>query len=257
MGDLLAAIVPVFVASVVECVEAWTVVVAVGLTRGWKAPLLGVAAAIGALIALVAVFGVALVERIDEHLFQAVIGTLLLLFGLRWMRKAILRYVGVIGLHDEDAAYRKTVDALGDTTRVRTRFDWIGFTIAGKTMLLEGLEIAFLVITLGASGESGYGVAIAGAAAAFIAVGVVGFTVRGPLSQVPENTLKAFVSVMLCSFGVYWVAEGFGVDWSGGAWALLYLFCFWLVVMTALVRTGRPPTGPRGRPTGSSQEVSA
>jgi uncharacterized membrane protein len=238
--DFLVAIVPVFVASVVECIEAWTVVVAVGLTRGWRAPLLGVVAAMVLIGGLVAVFGATLVDRIDEHLFEVVIGTLLVLFGLRWMRKAILRYLGVIALNDEDVAYRKTVDQLGREVMVRNRFDWAGFSIAGKTMLLEGLEITFLVITLGASGDASYPVAIVGAAAAFVLVGVVGFAVRGPLSTVPENTLKAFVSVMLCTFGVYWIAEGFGVDWSGGAWALLYLFGFWLLFMTGTVRSLRP-----------------
>lgn len=234
------AIVPVFVASVVECIEAWTVVVAVGLTRGWKAPLLGVVAAIALIGVLVAAFGATLVDRIDEHLFEVVIGTMLVLFGLRWMRKAILRYLGVIALHDEDAAYRKTVDELGRETWVRDRFDWAGFSIAGKTMLLEGLEITFLVITLGASGDASYAVAITGAVAAFVVVGAVGFAVRGPLSNVPENTLKAFVSVMLCTFGTYWVAEGFGVDWRGGAWALLYLFAYWLLFMAATVKFVRP-----------------
>jgi Ca2+/H+ antiporter, TMEM165/GDT1 family len=238
--DFVVAIVPVFVASVVECIEAWTVVVAVGLTRGWRAPLIGVVAAMALIGGLVAIFGVTLVNRIDEHVFEVVIGTMLVLFGLRWMRKAILRYLGVIALHDEDVAYRKTVDELGREVWQRDRFDWAGFSIAGKTMLLEGLEITFLVITLGASGDASYPVAITGAAAAFVMVGVVGFAVRGPLSKVPENTLKAFVSVMLCTFGVYWIAGGFGVDWAGGAYALLYLFGFWLLFMTATVRSLRP-----------------
>lgn len=236
MLDFLVALTPVFVAAVVECIEAWTVVVAVGLTRGWKAPLLGVAAAIGLIGALVAVFGVTLVDRIDEHVFEVVIGTLLLLFGLRWMRKALLRYLGIIPMHDEVVTYRETVDTLG-ARDAPSRFDWAGFSIAGKTMLLEGLEITFLVITLGASGDASYPVAIAGAALAFVTVGAVGFAVRGPLSSVPENTLKAFVSVMLCTFGVYWIAEGFGVDWAGGAWALVYLFAFWIVFMAGVVRT--------------------
>jgi uncharacterized membrane protein len=233
--DFVVAIVPVFVASVVECIEAWTVVVAVGLTRGWRAPLIGVAVAVAVIGVLVAVFGATLVERIDEHVFEVVIGTLLLLFGLRWMRKAILRYVGVIPLHDEDVKFRKTVRTLEGDELVRGRFDWAGFSIATKTMLLEGLEITFLVITLGASGDASYAVAITGAVLAFVSVGVVGFALRRPLSNVPENTLKAFVSVMLCTFGVYWVAEGFGVDWAGGSWALVYLFVFWLIAMWAIV----------------------
>lgn len=257
MIDVVVAIVPVFVASVVECIEAWTVVVAVGLSRGWKAPLLGVLAALGVIGILVAFFGVTLVDRIDEHLFEVVIGTLLLLFGLRWMRKAVLRYVGVIAMHDEDVAYRKTVDELGRTTWERTRFDWVGFSISAKTMLLEGLEITFLVITLGASGESSYPVAIAGAVAAFVVVGVVGYSARGPLSNVPENTLKAFVSVMLCSFGVFWVAEGFGVEWSGDAWALVYLFAIWAALVVVLVRFGRARLAGRRTTSVDNPEVAA
>lgn len=259
MVSFLAAIVPVFVASVVECIEAWTVVVAVGLSRGWKAPLLGVVAAVTGIGVLVALFGVSLVDRIDEHLFEVVIGTLLLLFGLRWMRKAILRYTGHIALHDEDASFKKTVDALGRTTWERDRFDWVGFSIAGKTMLLEGLEVTFLVITLGASGDASYPIAIAGAVAAFVAVGVAGFAVRGPLSNVPENTMKAFVSVMLCTFGSYWVAEGFGVDWAGDAWGLLYLFAFWMVFVAVTVRLVPGPPGgtPTPRAAASTPEVTA
>lgn len=230
----LVAVLPVFIASVVECVEAWTIVVAVGLTRGWRAPLLGVLAALVAIGALVAIFGVAVVNSIDEHLFEVVIGTLLVLFGLRWMRKAILRYVGVISLHDEDAAFRKQVAELSDEPTAQG-FDWVGFAIAGKAMLLEGLEITFLVITLGSSGTTTYSVAITGAAAAFVFVGATGFFVRRPLSRVPENTLKAFVSVMLATFGTFWVASGLGVDWFGGAWALIYLFVAWLVLLWGTV----------------------
>lgn len=250
MVDFIVAIVPVFVASVVECIEAWTVVVAVGLTRGWKAPLIGVVAAVGVIGILVAVFGVTLVDRIDEHLFQVVIGSLLVLFGLRWMRKAILRFLGVIPMHDEDVAYRKTVDELGHEHWYREGFDWVGFSIAGKTMLLEGLEIVFLVITLGTSGDASYPVAITGAIAAFITVGSVGFAIRRPLSNIPENTLKAFVSVMLCTFGVYWVAEGLGVDWAGDAWGLLYLFGFWLAFMWFTVRLFTPHARAAASPAG-------
>lgn len=230
----LVAVLPVFIASVVECVEAWTIVVAVGLTRGWRAALIGVAAALTLIALLIAVFGVAVVSAIDEHVFAIVVGTLLILFGLRWMRKAILRYVGVIPLHDEDVAFRHELDELGHAPRAGG-FDWVAFSIAGKAMLLEGLEITFLVVTLGASGTTSYPVAITGAAAAFILVGLAGMAVRRPLSRVPENTLKAFVSVMLATFGTFWVAEGLGVDWAGGAWALVYLFTAWLTLLAVTV----------------------
>lgn len=245
----VVAVVPVFIASVVECVEAWTIVVAVGLTRGWRAPLFGVAAALAVIGTLVAIFGVALVNSIDEHVFEVVIGSMLVLFGLRWMRKAILRYVGVISLHDETEAFRHQVDELAHSPAARG-FDWIGFAIAGKAMLLEGMEITFLVVTLGASGTATYPVAITGAAAAFIMVGAVGFFVRRPLSKVPENTLKAFVSVMLATFGTYWVAAGFGVEWVGGAWALVYLFVAWLALLAGTVvflRSAIPASSEQAR----------
>jgi len=249
--DFFVALVPVFVASVVECVEAWTVVVAVGLTRGWRAPLAGVVVALALIVGLVAMFGVTLVDRIDEHVFEVVIGTLLVLFGVRWMRKAILRYVGLIPLSDETVRYRKTVDTLGAES-MQPRFDWVGFSIATKTMLLEGLEITFLVITLGASGDASYPAAVSGAVLAFVTVGAVGWMARRPLTQVPENTLKAFVSVMLVTFGTYWVAEGFGVDWVGGSWALVLLFVVWAtflrttVAMARRARRQRPSTGDAG-----------
>lgn len=247
----LVAVVPVFIASVVECVEAWTIVVAVGLTRGWRAALIGVAAALSAIAVLIALFGVSVVSTIDERVFEVVVGTLLVLFGLRWMRKSILRYVGVIPIHDEAEAFRHQIDELSHSPSAKG-FDWVGFAIAGKAMLLEGMEITFLVITLGASGTASYPVAITGAAAAFVMVGAMGLVLRRPLSRVPENTLKAFVSVMLATFGTYWVAAGFGVDWAGGAWALVYLFIAWLVLMYATVgrlrliraRSPRPSEAP-------------
>ena len=243
----LVAVVPVFIASIVECVEAWTIVVAVGLTRGWRAPLYGVVAALAVIGTLVALFGVALVNSIDEHIFEVVIGSLLILFGLRWMRKAILRYAGVISLHDETEAFRHQVDELTHSPAA-LGFDWIGFAIAGKAMLLEGMEITFLVVTLGASGTATYPVAITGAAAAFVLVGAVGFFVRRPLSKVPENTLKAFVSVMLATFGTYWVAAGFAVEWLGGAWALVYLFVAWLAVLAGTVAYSRSLIPSSSRP---------
>jgi uncharacterized membrane protein len=246
--ETLVAAIPVFLASVVECVEAWTIVVAVGLTRGWRAPLVGVVAAIGVIGVLVAIFGVTIVEHVDEHLFEVVVGTLLLLFGLRWLRKAILRYSGVIALHDEDRIYREEVAVL-QAAGEGARFDWVGFVAAFKAMFLEGLEITFLVITLGTAGTTSYASAIIGAAAAFVAVGTAGYMARKPLTHVPENTLKAFVGVMLCTFGVFWAAEGFGVRWAGDAWALLYLFAVWWAIAAAgvgLVRrlVGSPTESP-------------
>ena len=244
--EFLAALIPVFLASVVECVEAWTVVVAVGLTRGWRAPLLGTFAAALVIGLLIAVFGVTLVDRIDEHVFELVVGTLLVLFGLRWLRKAVLRYSGVIAIHDEDAIYAREVEALRAAGQ-RTKFDWLGFVTAGKTMLLEGLEITFLVITLGAEGKTSFAVASLGAASAFVFVGVVGMAARRPLSRVPENDMKAFVGVMLCTFGTFWVAEGLGVEWPGDTWGVLYLFVAWAAVAFIGVRFVRSIVPARDR----------
>ncbi len=256
----LATFVPVFLASVVECVEAWTVVVAVGLTRGWRAPLLGTAVATGLIVALIAIFGVTLIDRVNEDLFRVVVGTLLLLFGLRWLRKAILRFAGVVGIHDESAIYQREVEALSGEGARAARFDWVGFVTAGKTMLLEGLEITFLVITLGAQGNANLAVASLAAVTAFVVVGAAGFVARGPLSRVPENTLKWFVGLMLCSFGTFWVAEGFGVAWPGDAWSILALFGAWVVVTwmgIRLVTTSSPPRTTAGGPRSQPREVTS
>jgi Ca2+/H+ antiporter, TMEM165/GDT1 family len=145
-------------------------------------------------------------------------------FGVRWLRKAILRYAGIVALHDEDLAYRTQLAALRHTGLQATRFDWAGFLTSTKATLLEGLEVAFLVITLGAASGQALTAATLGAAAALLAVLVIAAALRRPLTRVPENDLKAFVGTMLCTFGVYWFAEGLGVAWAGGAAALLYLF---------------------------------
>lgn len=243
MIDFAVAVLPVFLAAVVECVEAWTVVVAVGLTRGWRAPLLGVAAAASIIGILLAIFGATLVDRVDEQIFELAIGTLLILFGLRWMRKAVLRSIGVLAHNDEDADFRRAVAELEASDAGRGPFDWLGFSIATKTMLLEGLEITFLVLTLGASGDASYPAAVTGAVAAFVVVGVAGLAARGPLSRVPQNSLKTFVAIMLVTFGGFWVAEGLGIDWAGGAWALLYLLAFWVLVVLGTVAAGRARFG--------------
>ena len=218
---LLVAAIPAFVGAFVEFVEAYTIVVAIGLTRGWRAPLLGAGAAVLTLGALVAIFGVTLVTVIDEHLFALVVGTLLLLFGLKWIRKSILRYAGIVALHDEELIFQREVAELRAQGRAPDRFDWIGFLASYKAMLLEGLEVAFIVIALGAAGTQQLIASTIGAGAAFVVVGIIGSFVRAPLSRVPENTLKFFVGVMLCSFGVFWSAEGFGVEWPGGSLALV------------------------------------
>jgi uncharacterized membrane protein len=221
---LVIAAIPAFIGSLVEFVEAYTIVLAIGVTRGWRAPLLGAGAAVITLAVLVAIFGVTLVNVIDEHLFALVVGTLLLLFGLKWIRKAILRYAGIVALHDEEVIFQREVAELRSQGRALDRFDWIGFLASYKAMLLEGLEVAFIVIALGAAGTDALLAAAIGASAAFLVVGALGAVIRAPLSRVPENTLKFTVGAMLCTFGVFWAAEGFGVEWPGEALALLPIF---------------------------------
>lgn len=233
---ILVAALPAFIGAFVEFVEAYTIVVAIGLTRGWRAPLLGAAAAVVTLGLLVAVFGVALVTVIDEHLFELVVGTLLLLFGLKWIRKALLRYAGIVALHDEELIFQREVAELRAQGRSADHFDWIGFLASYKAMLLEGLEVAFIVIALGAAGSEALLASTVGAAVAFVVVGIIGSLVRAPLSAIPENTLKFSVGAMLCSFGVFWSAEGFGVDWPGGPLALVALFGGFLLVSWIALR---------------------
>ncbi len=227
---IVIAAVPAFLASVVEFVEAYTIVLAIGVTRGWRAPLYGAAAALVVLGALVLAFGVTLVNVIDEHAFQLLVGSLLLLFGLKWIRKAILRYAGIVPLHDEELIYQREIAELRAQGLEPDRFDWIGFIASFKAMLLEGLEVAFIVIALGAAGGDALIASTAGAVAAFAVVSVVGAVVRAPLSRVPENTLKYTVGAMLCTFGVFWAAEGFGVEWPGDALALPFIFVAFVVV---------------------------
>jgi uncharacterized membrane protein len=245
MAIAIAAI-PAFIASLVEFVEAYTIVLAIGVTRGWRAPLYGAAAALLTLGVLVLAFGVTLVNVIDEHAFQLLVGSLLLLFGLKWLRKAILRYAGIVPLHDEELIYQRQVAELRAQGREPDRFDWIGFIASYKAMLLEGLEVAFIVIALGAAGTEALIASTAGAVAAFVLVSVLGAVVRAPLSRVPENTLKFTVGAMLCTFGVFWAAEGFGVEWPGEALALPVIFASFVMVswlgvrlLDALVPGGR------------------
>jgi uncharacterized membrane protein len=168
-----------------------------------------------------------------------VIGILLLLFGGRWLRKAMLRSAGLIAKHDESAIFTEEVDALGRTRRARG-FDWAGFAVSGKGVFLEGVEVAFIVLTLGAT-SGGYAAPTFGAGTALVLVVAAGAALRRPLARVPENTLKYAVGAMLVTFGVYWTAEGLGVAWTGGAAALGYLLAATLALSWLSVRWLRRP----------------
>lgn len=227
MNGFIVAL-PSFLASTVEMVEALTIVLAAGVTRGWRSSLIGVAAALLALAVICAALGPAL-TLIPLGALQLVVGALLLVFGLQWLRKAILRASGHKALHDEAAIFQREAQAARTQERqIRAGLDWYAFTLCFKGVLLEGLEVAFIVVTFGATSKS-VGWAAAGAAAALVLVVAVGVAVHQPLSRVPENTLKYVVGLMLSAFGTFWSAEGAGVHWPGSDGAIIGI----LVVYTA------------------------
>jgi uncharacterized membrane protein len=211
-----------FLASAVEAVEALTIVLAVGVVRGWRSTLIGVGAASVVLAAIVAALGPAL-RLIPISTLRLVVGALLLTFGLQWLRKAILRAGGYKPLHDEAAAFASGRAKAGSTaTAAAGRMDWYSFTVAFKGVLLEGLEVAFIVVGFGST-QGKLGLAAGAAAAAVVVVVAVGVAVRGPLERVPENTLKFVVGVLLTTFGIFWGGEGAGVEWPGSDLAILAL----------------------------------
>jgi uncharacterized membrane protein len=223
----------VFAASAVEAVEALTIVLAVGVVRGWRSTLIGVGAASLVLGAVIAALGPAL-QHIPINSLRLVIGALLLAFGMQWLRKAILRASGYIALHDEAEAFAREREEAGAAGSAAGGMDWYSFTVAFKGVLLEGLEVAFIVVTFGSTAGR-VGLAAAAAAAAALLVIVVGVFVRGPLERVPENTLKFVVGVLLTSFGTFWGAEGAGVDWPGSDAAALAIIGF--VALVSLLAT--------------------
>jgi uncharacterized membrane protein len=223
-----------FLASAVEMVEALTIVLGVGIVRGWRSTLIGVAAAAIVLAALVAALGPAL-RLVPINTLRLVVGALLLAFGLQWLRKAILRSGGYKALRDEDEAFKKEqAEAAAAGPRARTGLDWYSFTVSFKGVLLEGLEVVFIVISFG-SAQDRVGLAAAGAGAAVVLVAVAGIVARGPLERVPENTIKFAVGLLLTSFGCFWAAEGVGVDWPGDELSLLGVLAFLGVASFALV----------------------
>jgi len=225
LGPMLAA----FLASLVEFVEALTVVLAVGAVRGWRDALAGAAAALLVLLALILALGPAL-SRLPLRGLQIVIGTLLLLFGMRWLRKAMLRFAGVIALHDEAAAYGAQRAALGQAPRRAGRHDPLAMLATFKITLLEGLEVVFIIVAAAAGGAGLWVPASLGALAALLLVAAGGVVLHRPLSRVPENTLKFGVGVLLTSFGTFWAGEGLGVHWPAGDWSLAGLIAGYLLV---------------------------
>jgi uncharacterized membrane protein len=219
-GPEIGLAVSVFLACAVEAVEALTILLAVGTTRSWSSTLSGAAGATAVLAALVAGLGPALTS-LPIDLLRVAIGGLLLIFGLQWLRKAILRAAGLKARHDETAAFEQEAQA-ARSAGLPPGFDAYSFTVAFKGVLLEGLEVAFIVLTFGAN-QHRIALAALAAAAAIVCVAAVGVAVRAPLARVPENAMKFSVGVMLTSFGTFWGAEGAGASWPGGDAALLVI----------------------------------
>jgi uncharacterized membrane protein len=222
-----------FLACAVEMVEALTIVLAVGVTRGWRSAIIGAATALGALTVVVAALGPALaVLPIDS--LRLFVGGILLIFGLQWLRKAILRSSGFKAMHDEDAIFAEEQRAASAAARDRSGIDWYTFTVSFKGVFLEGLEVAFIVVTFGGA-QHNVGLAALGAAAAAVVVLLVGLAVHRPLSQVPENTMKYAVGVMLTTFGIFWAGEGAGLVWPGSDASLIGLLAYVLATSAVLV----------------------
>ena len=226
--------VAVFLACTVEAVEALTIVLAVGLTRGWRAPAYGVGSALLVLAVAVAALGHAL-KLIPLHTIQLVVGGLLLVFGLQWLRKAMLRAAGIKAKHDEAAIYQKEVEKASGVSARAGAFDSYSFRIAFMGVLLEGLEVVFIVLTFGTT-QGNIPLAAAAAAAAILVIVALGVAVRVPLSKVPENTLKYVVGLLLTTFGLFWGGEGAGAKWPASDASILVLLAILAVVSAGVVQ---------------------
>jgi uncharacterized membrane protein len=229
-------------ASGVEFVEALTIVLATGLTRGWRSALLGAVAAVLVLAAAVAVLGVSLARYIHIDALHLTVGVLLTIFGLQWLRKAVLRAAGLKALHDEDAIFSREVAELRAAGQTAAGpLDWFGFVVAFKAMLLEGLEVVFIVISFGASAGS-LGLATLGAGIAALLVLLAGVLLHRPLSRVPENAMKFCVGLLLFTFGTFWAGEGVGIVWQLGDAMILALLGMYALVSWTLVQVLRRRT---------------
>jgi uncharacterized membrane protein len=233
-------VVSTFLASTVEMVEALTIVLAVGVSREWRSTLVGVTGGLVALAVVVAALGPALLF-IPIDVLRVVVGTLLLIFGLQWLKKAILRASGYKALHDETLIYeRELAEARAARRETHAGLDWYAFTLSFKGVFLEGLEVVFIVLTFGANaqadGSGSIQIAAYGAALAIVLVTIAGALVHRPLSMVPENSLKFVVGVLLTTFGMFWASEGVGVEWPGSDVAILAIAVFVLLAASAAVQ---------------------
>jgi uncharacterized membrane protein len=246
-GSTVLLALTAFLACGVEMVEALTIVLAAGVARGWRSALVGAGAASLALALIVGVAGPA-ITALPIDVLRVVVGGLLLIFGLQWLRKAVLRASGLKALHDEDAIYAEQLrEAQSVAAGRRAGVDPYGFTLAFKGVFLEGLEVAFIVLGF-ASHPGGVAVGAAAAAAALVVVTIVGVVLHAPLSRVPENWMKLGVGLMLTTFGTFWAAEGAGAEWPGGDLALLPLLGVYIVLSYVLVRLARAGAAPEVQP---------
>jgi Ca2+/H+ antiporter, TMEM165/GDT1 family len=227
------AVTTAFLGSLVEAVEALTIVLAVATVRGWRPSLLGAGGGLVLLALIVVAFG-PLLDRIPLQLIQFAVGLLLLLFGMRWLRKAILRAAGIIPLHDETQAFASETAALREQARHEARLDWFAGIASFKAVVLEGAEVVFIVTAVGAGGRLLVPASFAALAACVLVV-VIGFAIHHPLTRVPENTLKFAVGILLSAFGVFWTGESLGVPWPGEDLAIVgFAVVFLLVAFTGV-----------------------
>ncbi|HXC75737.1 MAG TPA: hypothetical protein VNU19_01665 [Candidatus Acidoferrum sp.] len=238
----ILVIVATFLAAGVEWVEAFTIVLAVGLIRGWRSAALGAAAAMIALVLLVALFGVAITSRVSIDAARTVVGIFLLLFGLKWLYKAILRSSGLKSLHDEAKTFNETRELLEASGTQPKGVDRVGFSTSFGGVFLEGLEVVFIVVALG--GLQNGAAAVVGAVASLVVVGVAGLALRHPLTQVPENTMKYVVGIMLTSFGTFFAGEGIGVHWWRSDLSLVPLIAAYAIASVVFVWLLKRPVSP-------------
>jgi uncharacterized membrane protein len=232
----------VFIACVVEMVEALTIILAIGVTRGWRSTLLATGAALVCLVVIVGVFGKTLMHSVSNdsnptvQRLWIIMGGLLLIFGLQWTKKGILRFTSILPSRDETKVYNRTVEAAKETIKEDEKLiDWYGFVIVFKGVLIEGLEVVFILITFSAT-QNNLRVGIIAALIAFLVVALMGILIHKPLSRVPENTMKLIVGVLLTTFGTYFSTKGVGVQWPHGEVAIAGILVFYVILTYVFIR---------------------